>query len=584
VRRYLGDPERAPHAIVAEGIENGAAVALAFKAAIEAGEVYVAAAIGASGMRAFKPCPATKRATVAADRDEGRKPGGTKRDKAGERAARDLCLSVQGTAIDAKAVALPGQPDEKIDWLDILRRDDIAAVRAGIEAAQPYTASQTGSDPSAADLPAKGSEDEFAAEFSARHADRFRYVAKWGTWLLWDGGRWKFEDTLRAFDEARAVAREFAKTANDPDIAKASVISAIERLARADRRHAATVDIWDADPWPLNTPGGIVDLRTGAILLHDPAKYMTKITAVAPGGDCPLWRKFLNEITGGNAELQAFLQRIAGYALTGSIREHALFFFYGTGGNGKGVFLNTLTAILADYATVAPMETFVVTQGECHPTDLAGLRGRRLVTSQETERGRRWAEAKIKTLTGGDPISARFMRPDFFEYTPAFKLVIAGNHKPALSGVDEAIRRRFHLVPFTVTIAEPDRELPEKLRAEWPGILAWMIEGCLSWLANGLNPPDPVTAATATYLNEEDSLAQWIEECCITGKEQWGTGALLWQSWKGWTEANKEPPGTRKAFAEAIAAHGYAKDKSQGVRGYKGIDLKPNEYGSANLD
>ena len=320
------------------------------------------------------------------------------------------------------------------------------------------------------------------------------------------------------------------------------------------------------------------------MLPHDPAKYMTKITAVAPSGDCPLWRKFLDEITGGDAEMVTFLQRIAGYALTGSIREHAVFFFYGTGGNGKGVFLNTITAILGHYAAVAPMETFVVQHGDRHPTDLAGLRGARLVTSQETERSRPWAEAKIKTLTGGDPISARFMRQDFFTYAPTFKLVIAGNHKPALSSVDEAIRRRFYLVPFTVTIAEPDRELPDKLREEWPGILAWMIEGCRSWIEIGLNPPATVQGATATYLREEDSLAQWVEECCITGKEQWGVGAGLWASFKAWAEENKEPPGTRKAFAEAMAAHGYAKGKSQGVRGYAGLSLKQSEAGREGLD
>jgi putative DNA primase/helicase len=305
---------------------------------------------------------------------------------------------------------------------------------------------------------------------------------------------------------------------------------------------------------------------------------MTKITAVAPsGGDCPLWRKFLNEITGGNAELQGFLQRAAGYALTGSIREHALFFFYGTGGNGKRAYVNTLTAILADYGAVAPMETFIVAKGERHPTDLAGLRGARLVSSQETERGRRWAESKIKALTGGDAISARFMRQDFFTYTPTFKLVIVGNHKPALSGVDEAIRRRFYLVPFTVTIAEPDKELPDKLREEWPGILAWMVEGCRSWLENGLNPPATVQAATATYLSEEDSLAQWVEECCIRGKEQWGVGARLWASWKAWTETNNERPGSRKAFAEAMANHGFAPAKRQQIRGYSGVNLRPAE-------
>jgi putative DNA primase/helicase len=432
------------------------------------------------------------------------------------------------------------------------------------------------------------SDDALALKFTARHADDLRYVAKWNAWLIWDGTRWKFEDTLKAFDLARVVARKAAGGCDRPNdhvkIASAKTVAAIERLARADRLHAATVDEWDSDHWLLNTPGGVVDLRSGSLVAHDHTLYMTKITAVAPGGDCPLWRKFLNEVTEGNADLQGFLQRIAGYALTGSIREHALFFFYGTGGNGKGVFLNTLTAILADYAAVAPMETFIDTQSERHPTDLAGLQGARLVTAQETERGRRWAESKIKALTGGDPIRARFMRQDFFTYSPSFKLVIAGNHRPSLSGVDAAIRRRFQLVPFTVTIENPDKDLPDKLRSEWPGILAWMIEGCLAWQQGELNPPTIAGDATETYLGEEDTIAQWVEECCQTGKGQWGIGAQLWQSWKAWAEINNERPGTRKAFAEAMAVHGYPTDKSQGVRGYAGIDLKPVERSRADYN
>src|SRR6266702_598508 len=335
------------------------------------------------------------------------------------------------------------------------------------------------------DLPPEFSDDALAAEFTARHKHELRYVAKWGAWLHWDGMRWKFEETFRAFDLARAIARDFANACRDtgqkPKIASAGKVAAICTLARADRAHAATADIWDSDEWALNTPGGIVDLRTGDILAHDPSRHLTKITAVALGEACPRWRKFLAEVTRGDTELEGFLQRIAGYSLSGSTREHALFFLYGTGGNGKGVLLNTLTSIFGDYAAVAPMETFIAARGERHPTDLAGLRGARLVTSQETEEGRHWAENKVKALTGGDPISARLMRQDFFTFTPAFKLVIAGNHKPRLRGVDEAIRRRFHLVPFDMTIVPADRDplLAEKLRAEWPGILQWALDGCL---------------------------------------------------------------------------------------------------------
>jgi putative DNA primase/helicase len=210
---------------------------------------------------------------------------------------------------------------------------------------------------------------------------------------------------------------------------------------------------------------------------------MTKMTAVAPGGECPRFIAFLNEITNGDRALCDFLQRMFGYCITGSTREHGLFFFYGTGANGKSVLLNTVSGILGDYHRTAPIETFTASSVDRHPTELAGLQGRRLVTAIETEEGRRWAESRIKALTGGDKISARFMRADFFEYTPAFKLVIAGNHKPGLRSVDEAIRRRFHLIPFTVTIPEEKRDpdLFEKLSKEWPGILDWMINGAMHW-------------------------------------------------------------------------------------------------------
>ena len=287
-------------------------------------------------------------------------------------------------------------------------------------------------------------------------------------------------------------------------IASAKTVAAVERLAKADRRIAATVDQWDADPWLLNTPGGVVDLRDGGYRLHNPADYITKISGTAPDPSRPIphWLAFLERVTAADAELIAFLQRIAGYCLTGSTSEHALFFLYGTGSNGKSTFLNAITGVIGGYCRTAPIETFTASPSDRHPTDLAGLRGARLVTAVETEEGRRWAESKIKALTGGDKIAARFMRQDFFEYTPQFKLLIAGNHKPGLRSVDEAIRRRLHLIPFTITIPAEERDLglPDKLKAEAPGILNWMIDGCLQWQQIGLAPPKVVTDATAAYL------------------------------------------------------------------------------------
>jgi putative DNA primase/helicase len=204
------------------------------------------------------------------------------------------------------------------------------------------------------------------------------------------------------------------------------------------------------------------------------------------------------------------------------------------------------------------------------------LRGARLVTAIETEEGKRWDEAKIKALTGGDRIQARFMRQDFFEYTPRFKLMIAGNHRPAIRSVDEAIRRRMNLIPFTVTIPteERDLELADKLKAEWPGILAWMIEGCLIWQHNGLRPPQAVTAATEDYLEAEDALHTWIDECCETGPSESDSIANLWAGWKAWAEAAGEHVGNKRKFGQKLEDKGFSRAKgAKGRRRYLGVSF-----------
>jgi putative DNA primase/helicase len=428
--------------------------------------------------------------------------------------------------------------------------------------------------------PPEFSDEALALRFAERHQNELRYVATWGRWLFWTGTHWRYDDTLHAFDLARRVCREAAAECNKPSLAKAiasaKTVAAVERLARADRRIAATTDQWDADLWLLNTPGGVVDLRTGGARPATPEDYQTKITAVAPGGDCPIFRAFLRRIAGDDEELELFIRRMLGYGLTGSTREHALFFLYGTGANGKSVLTSTVAGVLGDYHRTAAVETFTATDQDRHPTDLAGLRGARLVTATETEEGRRWAESKIKVLTGGDPISARFMRQDFFEYVPQFKLVITGNHKPGLRSVNEAIRRRFLLVPFTVTILPEDRdkELADKLKAEWPGILAWMIEGCRSWQAHGLDPPEAVTEATEAYLEAEDAMGAWIEECCEEDRQAWTKTTELFNSWRCWATAAEEWVGSNKQFAQKLEERGLRYQKRHGERGYWGLRLR----------
>jgi putative DNA primase/helicase len=424
------------------------------------------------------------------------------------------------------------------------------------------------------------SDEWLALRFTAAHGDDLRYVKEWGKWLEWVRGWWQHDRTGRALDLARAVCRSVAVEAKDTSISSARTVAAVERLARVDRTHAATADQWDVDPWLLSTDAGTVDLQTGETRKPRREDYLTKRTAVAPSdADCPLWKRFLSEITGGNEELQAYLQRIAGYCLTGSTTEQALFFLYGAGANGKSVFVNTLADVMADYATSAPMEAFTSSSSDRHPTELAGLQGARLVVASETEQGRHWAEKRIKLATGGDKIPARFMRGDFFLYTPTFKLVIVGNHKPKLRGINEAMRRRFHLIPFTVTIPpdKRDHDLAEKLRQEWPAILKWMIDGCAEWQRVGLNPPDIVVKATDDYFAEEDTLSTFLAECCTIGPNKLERSASLFHVWKEWAKDAGAEIGNSRGFSEALEERGFVKKRHAEGMIWHGIALACDE-------
>lgn len=435
------------------------------------------------------------------------------------------------------------------------------------------------------------SDDALALEFAQRHRNDLRYTALFGRWSRWTGQYWQSDETMEVFTMARKVCRDGAHEAEHADkdkearmIASARTVAAVVSLARSDRRHAAVKEQWDADPWMLNTQTGILDLRNCVQRPHDPNAYCTAITSCGTADNCDLWLEFLNRSMGGNQELIAFLQRVAGYCLTGLTTEHAIFFLYGSGANGKSVFVSTLAGILADYHKSAPVEIFMESKTDRHPTELAMLNGPRLVTVTETEEGRKWAEAKLKALTGGDKISAHFMRQDFFEYTPKFKLMIAGNHKPSLRTVDEAIRRRMNLIPFSVTIPKEERDLDltKKLRAEWPGILSWMLAGCAEWQRIGLRPPDAVKIATEAYLANEDSFSIWIEESCRREPTAFETGAALFSSWSDWCKKVGEYPGRRKEFNEKLIAAGCHEDRRKAARGFSGLDVI--SYASGEFD
>lgn len=345
-------------------------------------------------------------------------------------------------------------------------------------------------------------------------------------------------------------------------------------LAASDPQIATDTFSWDIHPMLLNTEGGIVDLQTGEVRPHDPMYLMTQITFARIGSGCPRWLQFLDEITNGDMLLASYLQRLAGYCLTGSTSEQCFAFLHGHGANGKSVFVSTLSNVLGSYAATATLDTFAASRSARHLTELAGLRAARLVVVPETEAGQGWAEARIKTVTGGERIRANFMHKDHFEYLPQFKLLVAGNHRPSLSNVGEAMRRRLHLVPFATAIPaeKRDHRLTEKLWLERDGILGWMIAGCIGWQREGLSPPPIVTEAVRNYFASEDLVGQWLDECCVLEGSEPSAG--LFQSWKGWAEASGFIVGTQKSLGETLRTKGFRDGKVQRARGWYGISLR----------
>jgi len=426
------------------------------------------------------------------------------------------------------------------------------------------------------------SEDALGVEFINAYGDVVRSIPASGQWRIWDGKRWRPDQRQTAYGLARKVVRAEAKTANGDGERKTlnsrRTYRNVEYLGMVDMRVVTTPEMWDADPWVLNTPTGTVKLKSGNTRAHAREDYLTKITAVGPDPNCPfvVWRRFLDEITVGDAAFQHYLQMVAGYCLTGITNEHALFFAYGHGGNGKGVFTRAITGVMGDYHASAPIETFTSSTLDRHPTELAGLCGARIVTATETEANRPWAESKIKMMTGGDPIAARYMRQDFFSYVPQFKLFLSGNHRPPIRCPDEAIRRRLHLIPFMAEIG-PDRrdpQLDDKLRKEWPGILNWAIQGCIAWQAEGLAKPHVVIVATEDYLSGQDTIIAWMDDVGERVTGHFEPIADLWLSFQQWCERSDEQPYTRRTFQDNIERHGLRRKRTNASHGFTGLRLR----------
>ena len=431
-----------------------------------------------------------------------------------------------------------------------------------------------------------------AQRLVARHGQDLQYVPHWGKWLVWDETRWAVDETgeleQRAKETVLALMGEATKI-SDHDTSErffkhalrsqsVARIKAMIELAKTEPGIPVVPEQLDADPWMLNVRNGTLNLRTGVLHPHQREDRLTKVAPVDydPQAACPTWVAFLGRILAEDEALIRYVQKAVGYSLTGSTDEQCLFILHGSGANGKSTFLNTISAMLGDYARQTPTDALLVKRGDSISNDVARLQGARFVSAVEVESGRRLAEAQVKQLTGGDLITARFLYQEFFEFRPAFKLFLGVNHTPVIQGSDHGIWRRIHLVPFTVTIAKEDQDkrLGEKLRAERSGILRWAVEGCLAWQAEGLEPPLVVSIATEEYRAEMDILARFLLECCDVGPEARVATSVLYARYVSWCALVDEAPVQKRAFAVALKERGFQPGRSKQERFWQGLALR----------
>lgn len=431
-----------------------------------------------------------------------------------------------------------------------------------------------------------------AKRFAEQHGQHARYCHPWRKWLLYEEGCWRSDDHGGAVTLAKQTVAhiyEEAALAGDEDTRKAIAkhaarsenearTRAMLSLAQSEPGIPVTPDELDADGWLLNVANGTIDLRTGCLREHRPTDLLTKFGPVVfdPRAICPTFEAFLRRTFADDPDLIHFVQKFAGYSLTAETREQCFALCHGVGANGKSTLLRTLTELLGDYATWTPAETFLLKRGGGVPNDVAALRNTRLVAAAEPEAEKRLAAALMKAVTGQDRIAARFLYGEFFTFLPQFKIWLATNHKPEVKETTHALWRRVMLIPFEVVIPshQQDRSLPDKLRAEYPGILRWAVEGCLAWQREGLEQPRAVRQATAAYRKEQDSFALFLEACCVMDDTAEELAGRLYREYRQWTERVGERPETQTAFGTRLSERGFPAVGRGGRRYRQGLRLK----------
>ena len=583
-------PTDGDEVLVTEGVKDAAALhGLGFKAVGTPGSK-----LAAKFARVFAGC----RVVLIPDRDT-----------TGEDSAPITAARLKGIAASVRIATLPGELKARNgDGVRevLAMKDGESMLRQAIEDARPWEPEADEGPPDDASewtslKFAQGLTDRSnSRRFLKAYGDRVRFVFAWGKWLVWDGSRWQIDDGGAVLRLAMAVADSVWMDAKDfmtKDVVDFAVstsghgkLTSMLKLAAADV--AVAVGELDTNPWLLNCPNGTVDLRTGKLRPHRREDLITKIcqTNYNPEASSYCWDRFLESVFDGHAPTIEFLQRFAGYCLTGDVSEQVLGVAWGVGSNGKSTFLNALqTTLGTDYTSAAPPSLLMEKKTETHPTELAGLFGKRLVIAQESNAGAKLAEATVKQLTGGDIISARRMKEDFWTFAPSHKLIMATNHKPRIRGTDHAIWRRLLLIPFTQKFWNPakgetgpdelkqDKGLSAKLATECEGILAWAVRGCLEWQRGGLQIPDSIRAATEFYRSEQDILGRFVDECCLVGPVYKVKFSVLFTSLETWCNESGDNLPSRTFVGQWLKDNEY-QDKHSGSRWYLGIELKTH-YG-----
>jgi putative DNA primase/helicase len=473
-------------------------------------------------------------------------------------------------------VAPPGTPKARKSPPDLAVVDDTGAVR------KPRLEITVDPD----QLPAF-SEFALAKAFADGPGVDWRYTAAWGLWAKWNSIRWVQDEKKLITWEARnccaAVMQEHladSTPAQRMKVATFKTTNAVIGLALADPRIATGAAQWDADPWLLGTPAGIVDLRTGKTVPPDKTQFISKSTLVAPAeGTHPLFDMVIARPGTGEGMLE-FLWRWLGYILSGDVREERFLFLHGLGNSGKGTLIKVIADILGDYAKVVAIQAFTESQHQRHSQEIAKLQGARFVYASETEEGSRFDEAMLKWLTGRDKITAHKMRQDDIEFYPQFKLLIYGNNRPSLKSVGEDMRRRIDLIEFPGTIPESERDatLKDRLREEYPAILASMIAACVKWQAQGLGKPQTVANATENYLRMNDVLGEFIEDCLDIAQEAFSLSGAAYKRFSTYcADKGEKYVMSHRTFTQRLEVRGYPAAKVGGQRIYRGFALRSGD-------